>query len=236
MTKTPYRLTICLLGVATFAFIPSTARATVIDASVAAEVKTSEVDDDLRYVNAQGSGNGNFTSYGVLQFETNSLAGTSSIDSVALSLTQANAFFTNDGSLNFYITNDTSTDITPGVSALRASDTSVPTGIETGNLETLTLLGTGNFVETATGDVDTYTFAVDAAVEGYMLSQISAAGPLRFVMTAGEPDTSATYRGIEASAETFPPNLQVIVPEPSSAALMIIAAMGLVACRRRNNG
>ena len=236
MRKSSCSFIIFLLGVATFAFNPSIVQAAVIDASVAAEVKTGEVDDDLRYVNAQGSGNGNFTSYGVLQFDTTSLAGTSSIASVALSLSQSNAFFTNDGSLNFYITNDTSTDITPGVSELRATDTSVPTGIATGDLETLTLLGTGNFVETATGDVDTYTFDVDASVESYMLSQIAAAGPLRFVMTAGDADTSATYRGVETSAETSAPQLLVIVPEPGSAAMMIIAVMGLIAYRRRNNG
>ena len=92
MRKSSCSFIIFLLGVATFAFNPSIVQAAVIDASVAAEVKTGEVDDDLRYVNAQGSGNGNFTSYGVLQFDTTSLAGTSSIDSVALSLSQSNAF------------------------------------------------------------------------------------------------------------------------------------------------
>jgi hypothetical protein len=211
----------------------SQTNAAPIAAKVVGEVKNNEVDDDVRFANAQGADD-DFVSYIVMEFDSAGLAGTSSIPSLRFSLTQANAGFTTDGGIEFFLTQDTTTDITPGVSALRATPDSKPTGIAPGDLAPLTSLGTANFVETATGDVDVFTFAIDDAVETYLLGQIASSGPLRFLVAASEEITTATYAGTGGgSPGTLPVPMLEVVPEPGSATLLILAASGLLMRRRR---
>ena len=99
-----------------------------IMATVAAEVKTGEIDDDLRFVNAQGTDNGNFSSYGVLEFDTTTLAGTTAIPGLQFSLTQANAFFTESGDISFFHMGDNAADLTPA-GTLRSDPNAVPSAV-----------------------------------------------------------------------------------------------------------
>lgn len=225
----------CLLGVITTGLFVAGTRveAAPIPATVVGEVKTDEVDDDLRFANAQGADD-NFASYIVMEFDSAALAGTTSIPAVKFSLTQANAGFTTDGGIEFFLSQDTATDITPGVSALRATQDVQPSGIAAGDLAPLTSLGTAMFTRTNTGDVDMFTFPVDAAVESYLLGQIASSGAIRFVVAASELGTAATFAGTGGGGSgDLPVPMMEVVPEPGSFALLLMAGLSVFAFRRR---
>src|SRR5262249_11760426 len=70
------------------------------------------------FFNIEGPANGTFASFGVVDFQLTADSTVTSISGLTLSLTQANAAFTHAGSLQFFLTEDTTTDIQPGTSPL----------------------------------------------------------------------------------------------------------------------
>jgi hypothetical protein len=165
------------------------------------------------FFNMEGINNDPFDSFGVADFNSADLQigfQVGSIQSVTIALAQANAAFTHDGAINFYITEDTATDIQPDTSPLSfvASDSE---GVD-GQLQTLHPLGSGMFTQTGSGDVDSYSFQPDDATAQYLIGQINGGGTIRIVITPADPDVSATYAGY--LHDTFPgPTLIVSASE-----------------------
>lgn len=161
------------------------------------------------FFNVEGDGNGANASFGVLEFDPTSFsigAGVTAVSNLILSLTESNAAFTAPGSLNFYLSQDTTTDITPTNTLLKYQAASAPEGVGT-QLSPLTLLGTGTFSTTGntnTGKVDTYTLTLPSTVQDYFIGQINSNSKLRFVVTATTSATGATFAGSSAAAGARP--------------------------------
>jgi hypothetical protein len=170
-----------------------------------------------RFMNIEGASNNNFASFGVADFNTANLVATdgsgnmlpsapTGLNSITIALTQANASFTNVGSLNFYVAEDTTTSIQPNDAAVRF-DAGDPNGEGlNGQLAPVHLLGSGMFSGTYTptdtsGTVDTYTFPadpstpLDPATVAYVLSVLGNGGTLRVLVTPPDPNVAATYTG-----------------------------------------
>ena len=80
-----------------------------------------------QFFNMEGSGNGTFASFGVVDFQSNPM--NAQVTSLTLVLTQANAAFTHDGGLIFFLSTDTATNIEPVTSPLIYSAGDIPTGL-----------------------------------------------------------------------------------------------------------
>jgi hypothetical protein len=150
------------------------------------------------FFNIEGLANSPFDSYGVADFDSTQLGinfTVSNILTVTVALTQDNAAFTTNGSINFYISGDTVTSIQPADDVV-FFDESDPEGLN-GQLSPTYYLGTGTFTEIANGTEDDFTFALDPTsdVYAYLINQINNGGVVRLVITPNDPDVSATYAG-----------------------------------------
>ena len=106
------------------------------------------------------------------EFDTSGLFSGAILDitGFALTLTQSNAYFTKDGAVAFFITEDTATSIGPGSSLVWDSgDTLYGMGTQ---LDPKTAAGTSTFAEVADGHEDIYDLASDlsAAVKTYLIT------------------------------------------------------------------
>jgi hypothetical protein len=172
-------------------------------------------DNGKRFFNIEGSGNGTFASFGVLDFNTSTFT-TTSVTGAILQLTQANASFTTNGGLQIFLVPDTATDIQPGTSPLQY----VPPGTGFDNqLGTPLLLGTATFVQgtggpfgDGSGTVDTFSLTINAATEALLQSEINA-GKVRLVVAPTDATVAATYRGV------FPTTRSPAPPSSSTAPL-----------------
>jgi hypothetical protein len=162
------------------------------------------------FFNMEGSDNGTFASFGVVDFQSGLM--NVPITSLTLDLTQDNAAFTHNGTLIFYLSTDTATNIDPGTSPLIYNAADVPTGTGT-QLNSLLLLGAGVFTQSTNGAVDTFSFVPSAAVTSYLDGQISTGGPIRLVITPGDATVAATYAGF-SNTEFTGPQLILGVPVP----------------------
>jgi hypothetical protein len=165
------------------------------------------------YFNIEGSNNNSFASFGAADFNSSNLADANgnmisgsltALNTITITLTQANASFTNPGSLNFYLVEDTTTSIQPNDHAV-IFDATDPEGLN-GQLVPLHMLGSGSFTGTYTptdtsGTGDTFTFPpdscsqLDSATVAYALAVLSSGGTFRVLITPADPDVSATYAG-----------------------------------------
>jgi hypothetical protein len=163
------------------------------------------------FFNMEGSANGAFASYGVLDFQIPLGEPALNADTLTVSLTQANASFTHDGTLSFYLSTDTSTSIDPGSSPLQ-----FPTPAPTLAYP----LGLGSFTEVANGQLDNYTFALSAGLKTYVNNQITSGGLIRIVINPNDPNVAATYAGATFNPAASRPELTLsvgaAVPEPST--------------------
>jgi hypothetical protein len=170
-------------------------------------------DDGKIYFNIEGINNGTYASFGVADFQSSSfvdangnmISGTpTALNAITITLSQANADFTNVGSLNFYLAEDTTTSIQPNDNAV-IFDTADSEGLN-GQLVPLHFLGSGSFTGTFTptdtsGMVDTFTFPpdncsqLDSATVAYVLGVLTNGGAFRVVITPADPEVSATYAG-----------------------------------------
>ena len=101
-----------------------------------------------QFFNMEGSSNGSFSSFGVVDFQTS--AANVPITGLTINLTQANAAFTSNGTLLFYLSTDTTTSIDPGTSPLIYNTADIPTGLDN-QLNQLTLLSAGVFTQVSNG-------------------------------------------------------------------------------------
>jgi hypothetical protein len=120
------------------------------------------------------------------------------ITAFELSLTQWNAWFTNDGTVGFWITEETSATI-GAESTLAWADTPESDGLGT-QLEPRTFLGTGVFTETNSGDIDTYDLTAMpgfASVKPTLIDHINSGDTIRIIVAPTVTDTAvaATWAG-----------------------------------------
>jgi len=187
------------------------------------------------FFNMEGSSNGSFASFGVVDFQTPTGVTFGPGQELTLALTQDNAAFTANGSLAFYVSTDTSTNIDPGTSPLAFDTASLPTGLGT-QLDTKYLLGTGTFTEVANGHTDLFTFTPTGAALSYLTTEIDSAGTIRLIVAPDDANVSATYAGFSNTSVTGPEltiSSPATVPEPSTMALQAGLLIAVVYARRR---
>lgn len=198
------------------------------------------------FFNAEGSNNGTNASYAVADFNGLKLGITSlsQLTSLSLTLTQANAAFTTNGTVGVYLSTDTTTNIGLG-SPLTFQAASSPTGLGTqlNNALGNSLGTTYAFTEVANGHQDVfnllpYVSSLSSAAQSVLLTALETGSDIRLVVAAEDANVVATWAGIDntsAPGNNPPPILMATaVPEPSSVILMglgiVAAGLGL---RRR---
>jgi hypothetical protein len=122
-------------------------------------------------------------------------------------LTHANTAFTNNGSLAFYVTTDTTTSIDAGTSPLAFNSVDLPTGLD-GRLATRFLLGTGSCTEVADGFAASFRFVPTGAALAYLSTDIGSAGPIRLIIPPADALVAATFAGF-ANTEIQGPDLTI---------------------------
>jgi hypothetical protein len=187
------------------------------------------------FFNMEGSSNGSFSDFGVVDFQTPLGVTFGPGQQLSLALTQDNAAFTANGSLAFYVSTDTTTDIEPGTSPLAFQANSLPTGLGT-QLDPKYLLGTGMFTEVANGQIDVFTFTPTGAALSYLETQIDSAGKIRLIVAPDDANVAATYAGF-SNTDFAGPMLTISspasVPEPSTILLQVGPLIAVVFARRR---
>ncbi len=192
------------------------------------------------FFNVEGSANGNFASYGVVDFQFvapgSPLAG---ISSMSIALTESNAAFTTPGAVLFYL--DISSplvDIEPGTSPLFYDGTGPGTGtdVSEGDLTLLELGGgpftfTGDDVDT-NGTVNLYNFSLSSQAETAVLDRFNNGNTIRLVVAPGDDTVAATWAGFSNTTFAGPTLTITAVPEPSSMALLGVIAGGFFLRRR----
>jgi hypothetical protein len=190
------------------------------------------------FFNAEGGSNGSNASYAVADFSGLHLGITSlsQLGSLSLTLTQANAAFTANGTVGVYLSTDTTTNIGLG-SPLTFQAASSPTGLGTQLNSALgNPLGTSfSFVEVANGHQDVLNLlpnvsGLSAAAQSFLLNALDNGSDIRLVVAAEDANVVATWAGIgntSAPGNNPPPILTATaVPEPSS---VILTGLGIVA-------
>jgi PEP-CTERM motif len=192
------------------------------------------------YLNIEGANNGTFASFGVADFQYASQGGNvTGINSITLSLTEANSTFTAPGTLEFYVSSDTAADISAGISSLFYQANSIPAGVSN-QLDTLYFLGTGDFTTTGSvnsGQVDDFTLMPNGSTSSYLTSLLNSGGTVRIVLAedAFSPGIAATFAGFSNTSYDGP-QLTIdatIVPEPASLSLLAGGVLAVLAASRR---
>jgi len=159
------------------------------------------------FFNMEGNQNGDctvemvppcFASFGVADFDSTSLqirGEIESIRSLTLTLVQANASFTHDGALHFWLTTDTTTDIQPSEDpAIKFALTDDPDGLDD-QLIGRFFLGAGTFTQVSSGHPDPFTFRLSRHAERYLIRQIRHHGKIRIALSPADGPVAATYAG-----------------------------------------
>jgi len=202
-----YSLSICLL-----ILVGSSARADLFSA-LAVDNATVQVegprpgDNGKRFFNMEGNQNGDctvekvppcFASFGVADFDSACLGIPGEIESIrSLTVTfiQANAEFTHDGAVRFWLTTDTTTDIQPGEDpAIEFALADDPDGLDD-QLIPRFFLGAGTFTQVASGHADSFSFGLSKQAEQYLVQQIQNRGPIRIAVSPADGPVAATYAG-----------------------------------------
>jgi hypothetical protein len=198
--KTLFRNSACLLALALVAACPSVALCDELvglayDNATVWQTGPRPGDNGKRFLNIEGRNNGQFASFGVVDmFVFTEGATIKSIDSVTVGLTQANAAFTTDGRIRFWVTGDVLTDIQPSDKPAIAFDASDPSGVGK-QLQPLFELGPADFVQTMSGDTDYFTFKLGDKAQQLLVDYINTYSVFRLVITPDDEDVAATYAG-----------------------------------------
>jgi hypothetical protein len=199
------------------------------------------------FFNAEGNNNGSNASYAVADFSGLHLGITSlsQLNSLSLTLTQANAAFTANGTVGVYLSTDTITPIGLG-SPLKFQSSSSPTGLGAQLNNALgNSLGTSfAFVQVANGHQDVLNLlpsvsGLSAAAQSFLLNALDNGSDIRLVVAPQDANVVATWAGINNTSPpgTNPPPIltATAVPEPSSVILIGLGLAGtaiIAACRR----
>ncbi len=210
MKTIPHRL-IHSLAVSLLVLGGSSASAEMISA-LAVDNSTVQVngprmgDSGKRFFNIEGNQNGDFSSFGVADFNLpNPKNGFEDGEDARLILTfvQDNAFFTHDGALHFWLTTDTTTDIQPGDDpAVRFNLPDDPDGLAN-QLTPRFFLGSGTFTQVGDeGQVDSFSFRLSRSAQRFLRHQIHTGGKVRILVSPADGTVAATYAGY--TNEDFP--------------------------------
>ncbi|MBC8139275.1 MAG: hypothetical protein H8F28_25655 [Fibrella sp.] len=199
------------------------------------------------FFNVEGSNNGNFSSYGVLDFVSAAFGineTVASVQNLTLNLFNAPAGFSVAGSVNVYLATDVTTSISNvgGASPLRFQGTGE--GITNGGqLGILYLLGSGAYVNNGSNAPLTYNLAFgNTAASNLFVNSLNNASVIRIVVTPVQNSVAATYAGVTNSTVASRPRIgfntiaaAVTVPETNTFALagLGILPLALVVIRRR---
>ncbi len=152
-----------------------------------------------RFFNMEGNQNGVFSSFGVADFTLpNPENGFEDGEDARLMLTfvQANASFTHDGALHFWLTTDTTTDIQPGDDpAVRFNLPDDPDGLAN-QLTPRFFLGSGTFTQVGDeGQVDSFSFRLSGRAKHFLRQQINRGDKIRILVSPADGTVAATYAG-----------------------------------------
>jgi hypothetical protein len=171
------------------------------------------------FFNIEGSSNGNFSSFGVADFQLMPFPPIyAPLLGVSLRMTQSNAGFSNSGPLSIYLTSQTGVDIqstntnlnyVSGMNGLASVDS---------DLAPLTLIGSGSYVETANGTAETFPLNFPGGLPA-LQTAINNGAMLRIVVTPDAADTAATYAGTTNTTYLGPSLVFEAAPEPGGALL-----------------
>ena len=178
----------------------------VLTSVFSAQVEEDEIDAfgeevNSAFFNVQGDDDA-FTVYSLVDFDTSSIGQVLAINSLSLELTQSNPAFSANGGLEFFLASDTRvvelTDTARYISDQANGGANTGAAVVGDAFGTLFPLGSGTFIETATGDVDSVVFSLDAAGEAFAISQINSGGLLRIIATPADVEVQATYSGADS--------------------------------------
>ncbi|WP_353566840.1 PEP-CTERM sorting domain-containing protein [Haloferula sargassicola] len=232
------RAALLIPAVSALSLVPLSAATVAVEAFNNATVQTGgprSGSSGKAFFNIEGSSNGTFASYGVADFTVGSLGAVTGITSATVSLTQSNASFTTDGSLELFLdASPTLSNIESGTSPLAfdGSDPGTDTDAGDGDL-VLIPLGTVSFTQTATGDVDVFNLALSPLAEAELLTRLNTSDTIRVVFGTGDATVAATYAGYSNTTYDGPTLTLTYVPEPSTG-LLAAGALGLLFLRKRS--
>ena len=205
-----------------------------LTAVFSAQVEEDGIDDftpmdgepsiDQAFFNVQGDDDA-FTVYSLVDFDTSSIGQVSAITSLSLDLGQANAFFSADGDMEFFLAADTrAVDLTDTARYVtdQANGGNTGAAVVGDAFGMLYPLGTGTYTETETGDVDTFTLSLDSGGEEFAISQINNGGLLRIIATPADLGVQATYAGAGTFFDepTFPTLNLTVTPDTGDEILL----------------
>jgi hypothetical protein len=191
-----FLLALALLALPNAAVLADDFSTTAFDNATVQPMGPRPAPNGKNYFNMEGTDNGNFSSYGVADFDSTTLGISlvTEIDAVTITLVQDDAGFSTAGAINFYITEDNVTSIQPDDNAVIFDNTD-PEGLN-GQLSPIHFLGSGLFDPSGgSSTVDTFSFVPDADTAAYLIDLINNGGTIRIVITPVDPAVSATYAG-----------------------------------------
>lgn len=194
--------------------------ATAVDSAWVVPAGPRPGSEGKEFFNLEGPANGDFASFGVLDFDSNDLGIDPSlvrIRRLCLCLVQVNGALTMGGPLHLFVTEDTSSSIQADDSRL-AYDFSDDMGLND-QLAPLHELGVVTFEPIQTGYVDWFWFDIEPDLDDYLTYQIHCGCPIRLVICVcpcPRPPppwwdmTVATYAGV-INPQFAAPQLQLEV-------------------------
>jgi len=189
------------------------------------------------YFNIEGANNGIYASYGVARFDVTGLQalfdsqfgiGGWEVCRVDLQLAQSNAGFTTDGGVAVYYTADDTTDAKTLASPLAYPFFDPNTGAADLPVDANDPVVTYTFVETVSGDIDTYTLFLsgDGGQRAALAADIenTGDGTVTLVLVETDPNVAATYAG--QSNTNYPPPTLIIRAGPAGGSCPPVADAG----------
>ena len=173
------------------------------------------------FFNVQGSANGGFASFGVIDYEFDGMdQAEGSLFALSLELIESNASFTTDGDYSIYLTDATDVDIQAGSSPLQYQGSNDGLASVDPLLTNLTLLGSTRFVENGDGEADSVVLTTTMVVEETFRTAINAGGTVRLVLVPDEASVAATWAGI-GNFDGPAPTLNLSFGEPPAPKVFI---------------
>jgi hypothetical protein len=155
-----------------------------------------------RYFNVEGKSHDKYKDYGVLRFETKALkaeldkkfgSGKYKITGVALHMTQSNAAFTKDGSVEFYFSADDKTDIKTPASPLKYPYDPKASLLHGEPLGKATFTKPATKADPAAAIAGNYDLFQGQPGQKALIAALSQGKPVTLVVAEADPGVAATW-------------------------------------------